>query len=238
MRRCSAASERCAQNAAPDAGGTRASSVGGGRQQRASGRGLRARGRVTLRRPKIAWRENAARRRRRFAGVEVRGARARPVWAAGAREGGGCGAKQRLARAEVRGEGQQQQRARRRRRRRRRPSSRKWLSPAFTPVIMNCRPKSRPSSAFCTRRGRRHYCMYNCKYSRRRCARRLSPEGANPSKSRRGRRKWLSPASVVCVCVREFSKSRSSALCVCVCVCVVCKSGVVCIQTQKDPPGG
>ena len=148
MRRCSAASERCAQNAAPDAGGTRASSVGGGRQQRASGRGLRARGRVNPRRPKIAWRENAARRRRRFAGVEVRGARARPVWAAGAREGGGCGAKQRLARAEVRGEGQQQQRARRRRRRRRRPSSRKWLSPAFTPVIMNCRPKSRQVQLF------------------------------------------------------------------------------------------
>ena len=43
--------------------------------------------------------------RGRFAGVEVRGARARPVRAAGAREGGGCGAKQRLARAEVRGEG-------------------------------------------------------------------------------------------------------------------------------------
>ena len=36
------------------------------------------------------------------------GARARPVRAAGAREGGGCGAKQRVARAEVRGEGQQQ----------------------------------------------------------------------------------------------------------------------------------
>ena len=35
------------------------------------------------------------------------GARARPVRAAGAREGGGCGAKQRVALAEGRGEGQQ-----------------------------------------------------------------------------------------------------------------------------------
>ena len=65
--------------------------------------------------------------------------------AAGAREGGGCGAKQRLARAEVRGEGQQQSASARRRRR---PSSRKWLSPAFTPVIMNCRPKSRQVQLF------------------------------------------------------------------------------------------
>jgi len=82
--------------------------------------------------------------RGRFAGVEVRGARARPVRAAGAREGGGCGAKQRLARAEVRGEGSSS-------------SERvgvgvgpvaKWLSPAFTPVIMNCRPKSRQVQLF------------------------------------------------------------------------------------------
>ena len=145
VRRCSAASERCAQNAASTAGGTWASSVGGGRQQRASGRGLRARGRVTPRRPKIAWRENAARRTRRFAGVEAR----RCEGAAGA--GCGCTGGRRVRRKAAVGASrgawrrQQQQRARRRRRR---PSSRKWLSPAFTPVIMNCRPKSRQVQLF------------------------------------------------------------------------------------------
>ena len=147
MRRCSAASERCAQNAAPDAGGTRASNVGGGRQQRASGRGLRARGRVNPRQPKIAWRENAARRRRRFAGVEAR----RCEGAAGA--GGGCTGGRRVRRKAA---GGASRRAWRRAAAagasasasRRRPSSRKWLSPAFTPVIMNCRPKSRQVQLF------------------------------------------------------------------------------------------
>ena len=141
----SAASEHRAQDAASTAGGTRASSVGGGRQQRASGRGLRARGRVNPRRQRLRGEKMRHGERGRFAGVEVRGARARPVRAAGAREGGGCGAKQRLARAEGRGDGSSE-----------RvgvgvPSAAllaKWLSPAFTPVIMNCRPKSRQVQLF------------------------------------------------------------------------------------------
>ena len=147
MRRCSAASERCAQNAAPDAGGTRASSVGGGRQQRASGRGLRARGRVNPRQPKIAWRENAARRRRRFAGVEAR----RCEGAAGA--GGGCTGGRRVRRKAAGGASRRAwRRAAARARRRRRPVGgpprENGLSPAFTPVIMNCRPKSRQVQLF------------------------------------------------------------------------------------------
>ena len=145
VRRCSAASERCAQNAASTAGGTWASSVGGGRQQRASGRGLRARGRVTPRRPKIAWRENAARRTR--AVRRCGGARSEGAAGAGCGSTGGRRVRRKAAVGASRGawRRQQQQRARRRRRR---PSSRKWLSPAFTPVIMNCRPKSRQVQLF------------------------------------------------------------------------------------------
>ena len=147
VRRCSAASEHCAQNAASTAGGTWASSVGGGRQQRASGRGLRARGRVTPRRPKIAWRENAARPTR----AVRRCGGARSEGAAGAGCGGTGGRRVRRKAAVGASRGAWRRAAAAASASASASASAllaKWLSPAFTPVIMNCRPKSRQVQLF------------------------------------------------------------------------------------------